>query len=85
MSILTRISTSAALAVSLSLTPVQAQAADTIKVGWTNLTEQAMLGYMAALIIEKQLGLATEQVANLGGTGIAQQALISGSIDVSIE
>lgn len=82
MSILTRISTSAALAVSLSLAPVQAQAADTIKVGWTNLTEQAMLGYMAALIIEKQLGLATEQVANLGGTGIAQQALISGSIDV---
>ncbi len=53
-----------------------------IKVGWTNLTEQAMLGYMAALIIEEHLGLEVEQVPNLGGTGIAQQALLDGAIDV---
>lgn len=77
-----RISKAVALAVSFFLAGAPAFAADTIKVGWTNLTEQAMLGYMAALIIEKQLGLPTEQFANLGGTGIAQQALINGSIDV---
>lgn len=53
-----------------------------IKVGWTNLTEQAMLGEMAALIIERQLGLPVERVGNLGGTGLARQALLNGSIDV---
>jgi len=61
----------------------RAWAADeVIKVGWPNETEQGMLGCMAALILERKLGLKVERVANLGGTGIAQQAIISGAIDV---
>lgn len=66
-----------------SIAPRAARAASgVITVGWPNETEQAMIGCMAALIIERKLGLKVQRVANLGGTGIAQQALIAGSIDV---
>jgi glycine betaine/choline ABC-type transport system substrate-binding protein len=37
---------------------------------------------MAALILERKLGFNVQRVANLGGNGIAQQALLSGAIDV---
>ncbi len=53
-----------------------------VKIGFPNQTEQAMLGYMAALIIEKKLGLPVELAPNLGGTAIGQQAIIEGVIDV---
>ena len=56
-------------------------AADPVKVGWTTDTEQTILGNMAALILEK-MGIPVERVANLGGTGIAHQAIIDGSIDI---
>jgi osmoprotectant transport system substrate-binding protein len=59
-----------------------ARADEVVKVGWPNETEQAILGCMAALILERKLGLKVQRVANLGGTGIAQQALLSGAIDV---
>jgi osmoprotectant transport system substrate-binding protein len=59
-----------------------ARADEVVKVGWPNETEQAILGCMAALILERKLGLKVQRVANLGGTGIAQQALMSGAIDV---
>lgn len=56
-------------------------AADPVKVGWTTDTEQSILGNMVALILEKN-GIAVERVANLGGTGIAHQAIIDGAIDI---
>lgn len=59
-----------------------ARADESVKVGWPNETEQAILGSMAALILERKLGVKVERVANLGGTGMAQQALLSGAIDV---
>ena len=59
-----------------------ARADEVVKVGWPNETEQAILGCMAALILERKLGLKVQRVANLGGTGIAQQTLMSGAIDV---
>lgn len=59
-----------------------ARADEAVKVGWPNETEQAILGCMAALILERKLGLKVQRVANLGGTGVAQQALMSGAIDV---
>jgi osmoprotectant transport system substrate-binding protein len=54
----------------------------TVRVGFPNQTEQAMLGYMAALIIERKLGMPVELAPNLGGTAIGQQAIIEGAIDV---
>jgi glycine betaine/choline ABC-type transport system substrate-binding protein len=72
----------AALLLTGALAPRAHAADDVIKIGWPNITEQAMLGHMAALVIEKKLGLKVERFANLGGTGIAQQSLISGAIDV---
>jgi glycine betaine/choline ABC-type transport system substrate-binding protein len=57
-------------------------AADAVKVGWTTDTEQSILGSMAALILEKKIGIPVTRVPNLGGTGIAHQAIIDGSIDV---
>jgi len=83
--LLTRRSICAAAAAAFALTSFaapKAQAQEAIKIGWPNITEQAMLGHMAALVIEKKLGLKVERFANLGGTGIAQQAIISGSLDV---
>lgn len=57
-------------------------AADPVKVGWTTDTEQTILGNMAAILLEKKLGIPVERVANLGGTGIAHQAIIDGAIDI---
>lgn len=53
-----------------------------VRIGFPNQTEQAMMGYMAALIIEKKLGLEVELSGNLGGTAIGQQAIIEGALDV---
>lgn len=60
----------------------RARADGPIKLGWPNITEQAMLGLMAALVVERKFGLPSERFANLGGTGIAQQSLLSGAIDI---
>jgi len=57
-------------------------AAGPVKVGWTTDTEQTILGNMAALLLEKKLGIPVERVGNLGGTGIAHQAIIDGAIDI---
>ena len=66
----------------LAALPVRTRAAGAVKVGWTTDTEQSILGNMAALILEKKLGIAVERVGNLGGTGIAHQAIIDGAIDI---
>ncbi|MBX3570507.1 MAG: hypothetical protein KF914_20775 [Rhizobiaceae bacterium] len=62
-------------------TAAQAQDAP-VRIGFPNQTEQAMLGYMAALIVEKKLGLAVELSPNLGGTAIGQKAIIDGALDI---
>jgi glycine betaine/choline ABC-type transport system substrate-binding protein len=70
----------AAAAVTLIAPPLRA--AETVKVGWTTDTEQSILGNMAALVLERKLGVTVERVGNLGGTGIAHQAIIDGAIDI---
>lgn len=59
----------------------RATAADTIKVGSKDFTEQFILGNMYILVL-KDLGLNTEDKTNLGGTAIAQKALVNGDIDL---
>jgi len=60
----------------------RARAAGAVKVGWTTDTEQSILGNITALILEKKLGIPVERIGNLGGTGIAHQAIIDGAIDI---
>ena len=75
----------AALAATVLVAGSQSQAIaqdKPIKIGFPNQTEQAMLGYMAALIVEDKLGLEVELAPNLGGTAIGQQAIVSGAIDI---
>jgi glycine betaine/choline ABC-type transport system substrate-binding protein len=71
-------------ALSLTSLPYRGRAAagEVVKVGWPNETEQAILGSMAALILERKRGFKVQRVANLGGNGISEQALLSGAIDV---
>ena len=58
-----------------------AVAAEPIKVGSKNFTEQYIVAEMYAAIL-KNAGLPVEKKLNLGGTLIAHQALTSGQIDV---
>jgi osmoprotectant transport system substrate-binding protein len=51
-----------------------------IVVGSKDFTEQFILGNMYLLVLQ-DMGLETEDALNLGGTQIAQQALVSGDID----
>jgi glycine betaine/choline ABC-type transport system substrate-binding protein len=76
--------TSALVATALIAATVSHSAAQDkpIKIGFPNQTEQAILGYMAALIVEKKLGLEVELAPNLGGTAIGQQAIVSGALDI---
>lgn len=69
-------------AAAMAALPVKARAADAVKVGWTTDTEQSILGNITALVLEKKLGIPVERVANLGGTGIAHQSIITGAIDI---
>ena len=70
-----------ALAALATISPTL-RAAGAVKVGWTNDTEQSILGNITALILEKKLNIPVERVGNLGGTGIAHQAIIDGAIDI---
>jgi len=56
-------------------------AAQTVKVGSKNFTEQYILAEMFALALENA-GIKVERKINLGGTLIAHQALTTGEIDV---
>ncbi|MBP1849509.1 glycine betaine ABC transporter substrate-binding protein [Rhizobium halophytocola] len=73
----------AALAASLLATVslTTAHAAETIKVGSKNFTEQYILGEMYAALLE-HAGYTVERKINLGGTLIAHQALVNGDIDL---
>jgi osmoprotectant transport system substrate-binding protein len=52
-----------------------------VRVGSKDFTEQFLLGEMYALMLENA-GLQVERKLNLGGTPVAQQALLSKEIDV---
>ncbi len=53
-----------------------------IAVGSKNFTEQVLLGEIVAQQIERKLGVAVERRLDLGGTMLAHEALVHGSIDV---
>lgn len=53
-----------------------------IVVGSKNFTEQLILGEILAQQIERRLSIRVERRLNLGGTLLAQQALLSGAIDL---
>ncbi|MDY6826561.1 MAG: glycine betaine ABC transporter substrate-binding protein [Bacillota bacterium] len=56
-----------------------------VKIGWARYTEQSILGYMTAILIEENLGIPTELSPDLGGTAVAHDAIIEGAIDVSVD
>jgi glycine betaine/choline ABC-type transport system substrate-binding protein len=53
-----------------------------IVVGSKNFTESVLLGEILARQIERRLNIPVDRKLNLGGTLLAHQALVSGSIDV---
>jgi glycine betaine/choline ABC-type transport system substrate-binding protein len=53
-----------------------------IVVGSKNFTEQVILGEILAEQIERRLGVPVERKLNLGGTLLAHEALVQGSIDL---
>ena len=53
-----------------------------IVVGSKNFTEQLVLGEILAQQIERRLGIPVERKLNLGGTLLAHEALVAGSIDL---
>jgi len=85
------------LAKSLAATPVVAMTLQTgaqgslwqvaraqegpVRIGSKDFTEQLILGEMYALLLENA-GIATEKHLNLGGTQVAQEALVAGEIDL---
>jgi osmoprotectant transport system substrate-binding protein len=54
----------------------------TIVVGSKNFSEQVILGEIVAGQIERRLGVAVDRKLDLGGTLLAHEALLSGSIDL---
>ncbi len=56
-------------------------AGDTIRVGSKDFTEQFIIGEMYALLLENA-GYKVERKLNLGGTPVAQQALLANQIDL---
>lgn len=52
-----------------------------VNIGSKDFTEQLILGEMYALLLENA-GIATEKTLNLGGTQVAQEALLAGEIDL---
>jgi osmoprotectant transport system substrate-binding protein len=53
-----------------------------IVVGSKNFTEQIVLGEILAQHIERRMGLRVDRKLNLGGTLLAHEALVKGSIDL---
>jgi osmoprotectant transport system permease protein len=56
-----------------------------VVVGSKNFTEQFILGELVAQAIERETDLTVERRLNLGGTLIAERALLSGEIDAYVE
>ena len=56
-----------------------------VRVGWTQDTENGILGNMAAILIQNSLDIPVETSENLGGTGIAHEAIIEGELDLYVD
>ncbi|MGO4174536.1 glycine betaine ABC transporter substrate-binding protein [Bosea sp. TAF32] len=67
--------------IAMAAATLQLAAAEPIKVGSKNFTEQYILAEMYAAVLEKA-GFKVERKINLGGTLIAHQALTTGQIDL---
>lgn len=70
-----------ATAITLSACAAPTPSVTTIQVGSKNFTEQFIVGEMYALVLENA-GFKVERKLNLGGTPVAQAALVAGEIDV---
>ncbi|MHC4090446.1 MAG: glycine betaine ABC transporter substrate-binding protein [Planctomycetota bacterium] len=60
-------------------------AADVVRIGSKNFTEQEILGELVAQLIERHTGLRVERKFGLGGTGVCQAALVVGELDIYVE
>lgn len=60
-------------------------AAQPVRIGAKNFSEQQIVGEIAALLIERHAGLTVERRFGLGGTGICHGALLAGEIDLYVE
>ncbi|MCA9859219.1 MAG: hypothetical protein KC438_05820 [Thermomicrobiales bacterium] len=65
----------------LALTRIDAGAQDTIRVGSKDFPESIIIGEIYALLLENA-GFTVERKLNLGGTVVAQEALLSGDLDL---
>lgn len=61
------------------------EAAQVVRVGSKNFTEQDILGELVAQLIERHTDLKVERRFGLGGTGVCHAALVSGELDVYVE
>ena len=62
-----------------------AQAADTVRIGSKNFTEQEILAELVAQLIERHTDLRVERKFGLGGTGVCHAALVAGELDIYVE
>ncbi len=62
-----------------------AEAADTVRIGAKNFTEQEILGELVAQLIERYTDLQVERKFGLGGTGVCHAALVAGELDIYVE
>lgn len=61
---------------------ISTKKSDKIVVGCYNSSEQIILGEMLAILIEKNTDIKVERDLNLGGSGLAYEALKAGEIDM---
>src|SRR5690349_12609445 len=67
--------------VALALSRIEVGAQDAIRVGSKDFPESIIIGEIYALLLENA-GLNVERKLNLGGTVVAQEALLSGDLDI---
>ena len=63
----------------------QSPAANVVRIGSKNFTEQIVLGEVVAQVIESTTSLKVERRLNLGGTFICDRAIRAGDIDAYVE
>ncbi len=60
-------------------------AAETVRVGAKNFTEQEIVAELVAQLIERYTDLTVERRFGLGGTGVCHAALVTGQLDLYVE
>jgi len=69
------------VAAGLSMSPLAFAQSSSVRVASKDFPESIIIGEMYALLLENA-GLTVERKLNLGGTAVAQEALVNGDIDV---